>query len=79
LLHESVTGSLSETGVRWKTSSTDATYRWDQLVKHRIAEDLILLYTSTNQALIIPRSYFEGPNEWEAAKVLIAQHVRAAY
>jgi|GEM_PF-4555030 len=73
LLHERVNGYISEEAVGWKTPSTDSAFGWDKIIKARMRDDLFLLYTSSNQALIIPRSYFGSASEWDAAKALIAK------
>jgi YcxB-like protein len=78
LLHEHVAGQISDNGITWVTASTNSKYGWNKMIKRRIRDDLLLLYTSTNQALIVPRSYFKSLNDWEAAKELIAKNIRAA-
>ena len=71
LLHEHVAGQISEDGITWVTASTNSVYGWDKLIKHQMTDDLLLLYTSTHQALIIPRSYFKSSGDWDAARTLI--------
>ena len=76
-LHERVTGQVTEEGISWKTASTDSTFSWDKIIKRRLGPDLLLLYTSMNQALIIPRSYFRSVSDWEAARELVTRNVAA--
>ena len=73
LLHEPTSGHLSEAGIKWKTTSTDSTLTWDKITRRHTTDDLILLYTSARQALILPRSYFKSDGEWDAAKTLAAR------
>jgi amino acid transporter len=77
LLHERVTGYLSEAGVRFQSSSNDTTLTWDKLVKQRVSNDLILLYTSARAALILPRSYFRTDEDWAAARALVTRNLPA--
>jgi hypothetical protein len=77
LLHERVTGYLSEAGVRFQSNSNDTTLTWDKLVKQRLGKDLILLYTSARSALILPRSYFRTEEDWAAARELVTRNLPA--
>lgn len=73
LLHEPVTGELSESAVVWQTPSTNSSFSWDKIVRRQVAPDMILLYTSERQALIIPQRYFATTEEWRAASELVSR------
>lgn len=72
LLHEAVEGELDEPGVKWHTQSVDVDLAWEKVVKQKIADDFILLYSAANSAMILPRSYFATESDWQEAQKLVA-------
>lgn len=78
LLHEAVEGLLGEAGVKWRTQSVDLDLAWEKVVKQKIADDFILLYSAENSALILPRSYFATESDWQEAQKLVATGGRRA-
>jgi len=77
LLHQRVDGTISEDGVVWKTPSGQLNLSWDKFIAHRRRADVLLIYTSLNAALILPRSYFANDSDWSAANDLAARKVKA--
>ncbi|AFZ36086.1 hypothetical protein Sta7437_2554 [Stanieria cyanosphaera PCC 7437] len=50
-------------------------FSWNKILKYQEAKNIIMLYTGINQALIVPRSFFNSEEDWQQFRQLVADKV----
>lgn len=75
-LRGEVVGRVTQGGIEFRTEVGQARYRWDQIMKAKLAPDVALIYTSAQVALFLPRSFFESGVAWEDALSIIRAQVK---
>lgn len=66
---------ISEVGISSKDSVCESNYKWDAIIKKVENRAYYFLYTSSIQALIIPKRILASEAEKEKLSKLLAQHV----
>jgi hypothetical protein len=74
-LRGEVFGRLSDKGIEFTSVVSQARYRWDQVLKAKVASDVALVYTSPQIALYLPKVFFSADADWAGATALIRQKV----
>jgi|GEM_PF-6620471 len=58
------------------TPYSSSNFPWRVFYTYRLDDDVILLYLSAAQSLVLPRNFFASGDEWEAFRTLLRAHVR---
>jgi hypothetical protein len=78
ILHQRLTGTLcDEEGISWKSETSQGTVSWNKLVRQKTTSDLLLVYSTPQSAMILPRSWFVDANAWEEAGRLVTRKLPA--
>ena len=72
LAREPVRGQLSDHGLAVEGEHGSARIPWDRLYRWRAADDLLLIYEGSNAMHLLPRAFFAGEEDWQAARALVA-------
>jgi len=72
LARERIRGQLSDHGLAIEGEYGSARIPWDRLYRWRAADDLLLIYEGSNAMHLLPRAFFAGEEDWQAARDLIA-------
>lgn len=73
LIQGELSGMIDEAGVIWRNAYGEMRYPWELLLKYSEATDIILLYTAINQALILPRNFFQSEDDWQQFRQLVVE------
>ncbi|BAU65381.1 hypothetical protein STA3757_27660 [Stanieria sp. NIES-3757] len=75
LIHGNFSGVATEQTLFWNHSYGESRFPWHVMLKYKEAKNIMMLYTSINQALIIPRNFFNSEEDWQQFRQLVANKV----
>ena len=71
LLRTPFTGHLDDVGFHAESANGQSNIAWPLFYRGVVQPDVILLYVSSRQFLILSRAFFAGDAEWAAAQELV--------
>lgn len=74
-IFQDVSMTVSETGITAKGISTETKYQWNAFIKKEESLAYYFLFTSSTQALIIPKRVFNNADERSQFEKLLAQQL----
>jgi YcxB-like protein len=77
LIREGFTATADETGLTIVIPTGRSSIPWDKFYRWTVKPDMILLYVSAQQFLILPRTFFSSDSDWNQFQTLITQRVQA--
>lgn len=66
---------IGEEGIRYGSADSKGFFRWSDIRKEAFPKESILLFISTNQALLIPRRFFTSAEEEADCISFIKDHL----
>jgi len=75
LIQQSFHGTVSEAGIHWRSDTSEMNMPWNMFHKARLANTLVLVYTSPRQALFFPRNFFASDADWERFCALVRRRL----
>ncbi|GAB4232054.1 MAG: hypothetical protein Kow0049_14720 [Stanieria sp.] len=75
LIHGNFSGVATEQTLFWNHPYGESKFPWDVMLKYKEAKNIMMLYTSIDQALFIPRSFFKSEEDWQQFRHLVANKV----
>jgi hypothetical protein len=75
LLREEIFGTVDRNGIIWRHAYGEMRFPWELILSYREVADIMLLYTSINQAILLPRDFFSAEADWLQFKQLIAENL----
>jgi hypothetical protein len=76
LIQGEISGVVDQAGVIWRNAYGEMRYPWDLLLKYKQETDIVLLYTAINQALILPRNFFQSEEDWQEFRQLVVSNLQ---
>jgi YcxB-like protein len=75
-VREPVSGRVTEDGISWQSVYQQGQFPWKAIAKWRAGKELVLAYTSPQQAMFFPRHFFQSDSDWNAFLETVKQNVR---
>jgi hypothetical protein len=72
-------GTVDQNGIIWSHTYGELRCPWDLITKYKDIGDAILIYTSVNQALILPSNFFYSETDWNQCRQLVADKLPKKY
>lgn len=75
MIQAEISGEADQEGIVWRHTYGELRCPWEIVLKYRESADIFLLYTSINQALLLPRSFFNLEEDWIQFKQLVSEKI----
>ncbi|OLP17688.1 hypothetical protein BST81_15320 [Leptolyngbya sp. 'hensonii'] len=73
LIQGEISGVVDQERIVWSHAYGELRCPWEIILKYREVADIFLLYTSLNQAILLPRSFFQSDADWHQFRQLVAE------
>jgi hypothetical protein len=73
LIKGEISGVIDQTEIIWKNAYGETRYPWEILLNYRETTDIVLLYIAINQAIMVPRNFFQSEEDWQQFRQLIVE------
>ncbi|WP_085829209.1 YcxB family protein [Clostridium massiliodielmoense] len=69
--------TLNNNGINISTSQSEVLISWDEIVKAKELNDMIILNITSRKAIVLPKRYFRSQDEINSCKMLIKKNAKA--
>lgn len=77
LIRDGCSGTADESGLTLVSPHGSSSIPWDKFYRSNVTPEMILLYVSAEQFVILPKTFFTSETGWNELQTLVTQRVTA--